>query len=341
MVTTEIRGTGSYVPNRVLTNSELAVGLGLDDGWIERKTRIRERRIAAPHEATSDLATQAARRALASAGVSAQDVDIIILATSTPDKPMPATACAVQTNLGAEHAAAFDVDAVCTGFVYALSVADAMLITDPSATTALVIGADTYSRILNYQDRGTAVLFGDGAGAVVLGKRCDGRGIRTRTLGADGSFADLVQIPAGGSRTPPTRLSIDDGLHYFVMRGREVRDLTMKILPKLLSDLMTGARLDLSEIDLIIPHQANGVMLLEWARGLGVVPEIMHTTVERYGNTGAASIPITLDDAVQAKRIAYDDNVVFVAIGGGVTWGGVALTWTLPGSPRRRRNDAA
>lgn len=334
MVNTEIRGTGSYLPELVLTSEELAKRLDVDDAWIERKTRIRERRIAAPHEATSDLATHAARRALASAGVDPEEVDIIIVATSTPDRPMPATACTVQSNLGTTRAAAFDVDAVCTGFVYALSVAHSMLIADPRAQTALVIGADTYSRILNYADRSTSVLFGDGAGAVIVGKRNDAEGIRARTLGADGAFADLVQIPAGGSRMPPTRDTVDDGLHHFAMRGREVRDLTMKILPELISDLLADADMDLSEIDVIVPHQANGVMLLDWARELGVRPDVMHTTVERYGNTGAASIPITLDDAVKTGRIASGANLVFVALGGGVTWGGVALTWTLPGPPQ-------
>jgi 3-oxoacyl-[acyl-carrier-protein] synthase-3 len=327
-VNTTIAGTGSYLPECVLTSAELGDRLGVGGQWIVDKTGIRERRVAAAQEATSDSATHAARRALDAAGLRATDVDLIVLATSTPDQPMPATACHVQANLGAARAAAFDVDAVCSGFVYAFVVAHALLMSDATWSTALVIGADTYSRILDYTDRRTAVLFGDGAGAVVLRKSPGtGAGVLATALSADGTTADLVRIPAGGSRTPATVQTVDDGLHYFAMRGGDVRRLAAKVLPDLVADLLDATKLDLSDIDLIIPHQANGVMLAELAAALDLPDKTMHLTVDRFGNTGAGSIPITLDDAVREGRVAPGAHLLFIAIGGGMTWGGVAFRW--------------
>jgi 3-oxoacyl-(acyl-carrier-protein) synthase III len=327
-MTSEILGTGSYLPQRILTSDELARRLDLDPRWIVEKTRVRERRVAAPDEATSDLATQAAGRALDAAGVSAAEVDLILLATSTPDEPMPATACRVQANLGAHRAVAFDVDAVCSGFVYALVVAHSMLASQGWARTALVIGADTYSRILNYTDRRTAVLFGDGAGAVVLGPaREAGTGILATTLGSDGTLADLVQIPAGGSRRPSTLDTVGRDEHYFTMQGGEVRRLANKVFPNVVFDLLNATSLRMDQVDLIAPHQANGAMLEDWAEVLGLRPGVMHRTIERYGNTGAASVPITFDDAVRSGRLAGLATILMVAFGGGMSWGGVALNW--------------
>jgi acetoacetyl-CoA synthase len=325
-----ILGTGSYVPDSVLTSAELGARLGVGEQWILDKTRIRERRVAAAGEATSDLAAQAARRCLAAAGVAAADVDLVVVATSTPDQPMPATACAVQAKIGATRAAAFDLDAVCSGFVYALVTARGLLTMDDEARTALVIGADTYSRILDYDDRRTCVLFGDGAGAVLLGKTAAGDGILSTVLGSDGTQRDLVQIPAGGSSQPASEATLAAGDHYFAMRGREVRDLAGRVLPELVERVVKDAGLDLSDVDLLVPHQANGVMLADLADALELRSDQMHLTVASLGNTGAASVPITLDDAVRSGRIREDDVVVLVAFGGGMTWGGVTCRWTAP-----------
>ncbi len=324
----EIMGTGSYLPQRILTSAELARRLDLDETWIVAKTRVAERRVAAPDEATSDLATKAAQRALDAAGVSAAEIDLIVLATSTPDRPMPATACLVQANLGAHRAVAFDVDAVCSGFVYALVVAHSMLSSEGWAGKALVIGADTYSRILDYTDRRTAILFGDGAGAVVLGPTEDATaGVLATTLGSDGTLADLVQIPAGGSRRPPSLDTLARDEHYFSMKGGDVRRLANKVFPNVVFDLLTAASLRMDQVDLIAPHQANGAMLEEWSDVLGLRPGVMHRTIDRYGNTGAASVPITFDDAVRSGRLGSLATILMVAFGGGMSWGGVALNW--------------
>ncbi|GAA5165108.1 MULTISPECIES: 3-oxoacyl-ACP synthase III family protein [Amycolatopsis] len=327
-MTVTISGTGSHVPETVLGNTELASRVGVVPQWITDKTGIRERRVAAPGEATSDLAALAASRALAAARLDAADVDLLVLATSTPDQPMPATACHVQALLGATRAAAFDVDAVCSGFVYAFVVAHAMLLADPARTTALVIGADTYSRVLDYSDRRTAVLFGDGAGAVVLRKTPDAGAVLATTLSSDGSTADLVKIPAGGSREPASADTVARGRHFFTMHGGDVRRLAAKMMPAVVSDLLDATGLRPSDIDLLVPHQANGVMLADLAAGLELHPGTMHLTVARFGNTGAASIPLTLDDAVQNGRLSPGSTVFLVAFGGGMTWGGVALRWS-------------
>jgi 3-oxoacyl-(acyl-carrier-protein) synthase III len=325
-----VLGTGSYLPETVLTSAALGKHLGVGEQWIFDKTCIAERRVAAPDQATSDLATVAAERALRAAGVNAADLDLLIVATSTPDHPIPATAVAVQANLGAVRAAAFDVDSVCTGFVYALVTAHALLSAGPSPRTALVIGADTYSRILNYDDRRTCVLFGDGAGAVVLGTRGHGRGLLASTLGSDGTLADLVTIPGGGSRTPVTADTFAAGQHYFTMRGREVRDFAARVVPDLVADVVKSAELEIADVDLIVPHQANGTMLKDLAATLDLRPDQMHMTIERYGNTGAASVPITLDDAVRGGLVFAEDVVLLLAFGGGMSWGAAALRWAGP-----------
>lgn len=325
---TTIVGTGSYLPERVLDNAELAASLGVGDQWIIDKTGIKERRIAAPHEVTSDLAAEACRRALSAADIGPDDVDVIILATATKDQPIPATASIVQAKIGASRAAAFDIDAACTGFVYAYVLAHSLLVADTQYRTALVVGAELYSRFLDYEDKRTCVLLGDGAGAVVLAKTHDGAGLLSRALVSDGTQADLVQIPAGGSRRPASAETVVARDHYLIMRGREVRDLAAKVLPVLISELLTSAKLELSDVRLIVPHQANGVMLAEWADTLQLATGQMHATVQEYGNTGAASVPITLDDGVRRGLIAKDDSIALVAFGGGMTWGGVIVRWS-------------
>lgn len=322
-----ILGTGFYVPEQILTNCTLEHSLGLSKDWIVKKTGIRERRIAAPHEATSDLATRAAERALSAAGITAADIDLVVVATATPDWTLPATACAVQENIGATQAAAFDISAVCTGFVYALTVVQAAMRGHPGFRTALVIGADVYSRILDYQDKKTCVLFGDGAGAVVLGHVPEDYGILSSYLRADGSKTSLVQIPAGGSRKPICMEAIANHEHFFHMDGQAVREFLKKTFPDALYSVLDPISFTLEEIDLVIPHQANGVILQECMQSLGVATEKVHYTLDLYGNTAAASVPITLDDAVRAGRVRMGSLVLLTAFGGGMTWGSIVMRW--------------
>jgi acetoacetyl-CoA synthase len=323
-----VLGTGSYVPERVLGNPELAARLGVSTRWIEVRTGVRERRIAAPREATSDLAVVAAARAIESAGVGADDIDLIVLATSTPDQPIPATACTVQARLGIRRAVALDVDAVCTGFVYGLQIARAMLVTDDALRHALVIGADVYSRILDYTNDRTAVLFGDGGGAVVIG-RTEEPGILYGRLGADGTKRDLVEIPAGGSRLPADRDTVAQGLHHFRMRGRAVREFFEEAFPRMLNQALAETGRQLADIDLIVPHQANMRLLQDCAKDNGVPPDQMFLCGERYGNTAAASVPLALDEAVRCGRILPGDEVLLMAFGGGMTWGGLLVHWGM------------
>lgn len=326
---TTIVGTGSYLPEKVLTSAELGDRLGVGEEWIISKTGIEERRVAAMDEITSDLAAKAAEKALRHANISAEDVDVIVVATATKDQPIPATASVVQAKIGASRSAAFDIDAACTGFLYALVVANSMLLANPNSHAAVVIGSEIYSRFIDYEDRRTCVLLGDGAGAVVLAKASDGSGLLSSKLVSEGSQADLVEICAGGSRRPASHESVDTKGHFLTMRGREVRRLAAKVIPELIGDLLVAAQLDISDIRLIVPHQANGVMLAEWAQAMNLTPGQLHTTFRRFGNTGAASVPITLDDGVRSGHIQPNDPVLLVAFGGGMTWGGVTLRWTL------------
>ena len=322
-----ILGTGFYVPEKVLTNDELEISLRLERNWIRSKTGIRERRVAAPHEATSDLATNAAGRALATAGIQADDLDLIVVATSTPDWPLPATACQVQANIGATRAAAFDISAVCAGFVYALAIVQSAMLGNTSFKKALIIGTDTYSRILDYQDRRTCVLFGDGAGAVVLGQVPEGYGILSCYIRSDGTGTSLVQIPAGGSRCPTSSRTLAEREHFFRMNGSAVRSFLQQTFSEALYTVMEAADLGIQDIDLIVPHQANGVLLRERMQCLEIPPEKVCFTLEQYGNTAAASVPITLHEAVSSNRVHDGNAVVLLSFGGGLTWGGVLLRW--------------
>lgn len=324
---TAIVGTGSYLPDKVLTSAELGESLGVGEQWILDKTGIKERRVAAPEQISSDLGALAARRALDSAGISATDVDFLIVATSTPDQPVPATACFVQDKIGATRAAAFDVMAGCTGSLHAISVARALLMADPECTTALIVGIGLYSRFLDYSDRKTCVLFGDGSGALVLRKTTDGTGILTVRLNSDGRLADVAQIPGGGSRYPASVQTVQEGKHYATIQGGDIRRLVNKLLPDLVDDMLQSSGWAWSDVDIVVPHQANGAMLDEWVEILGIRPDLMHRTVGSYGNTGAASIPITLDDAVRSGRLTSGDNVLLLGVGAGVTWGGLTLQW--------------
>ncbi|MFG1881923.1 3-oxoacyl-ACP synthase III family protein [Micromonospora sp. NPDC049102] len=334
-----IVSTGSYLPARVVGNTEVGDAAAVSAEWIERKTAIRERRYAAPHEATSDLAAAAAVQALRAANLSAGDIRYVVVATSTPDHTQPATATAtiVQHLLGARNAAAFDVNAVCSGFVVALTVAERLLRAEPDPSAyALVIGADIYSRIINPADRRTAVLFGDGAGAVVVGPVAPGHGTVSTNLVSHGDRHSLINVPAGGSRYPASAATVADGSHYFQMDGRAVREFVNDHLPQAVDVLLDNAGVHPSQVRHFIPHQANGVMLAEvWPR-LGLAAACCHLEVEHHGNTGAASVPLTLDVAHRRGAFAPGELVVLAAFGGGMSVGATVLRWADTSHSRNR-----
>ncbi|MEU6995004.1 ketoacyl-ACP synthase III [Streptomyces sp. NPDC046465] len=324
MSTISVLGTGARVPDRIVSNDEVGAPAGVDGEWIVRKTAIRERRWAAPGEATSHLAAAAGRAALEAAGITAAQLSLIVVATSTPDRPQPPTAVFVQQQLGALGAAAFDVNAVCSGSVFALSVVEGML--SKTGGHALVIGADVYSRILNPADRKTVVLFGDGAGAMVLGPG-PGPKIRHVALHTFGDLSDLIQVPAGGSRIPPDQAALDAGLQYFAMDGREVRRFVVEQLPQLTKQFLHEAGVAPDDIAHFVPHQANGVMLDTVIEDLSLSRATTHLTLEEYGNTGAASIPITLDAAARKGAFGPGDLVLLAGFGGGMAAGLALLEW--------------
>lgn len=325
MTTIGILGTGMYVPDRVVSNSEAGAAAGVDDAWIVHKTDIRQRRWAARDQATSDLATAAARAALASAGITVGQLSAIVVATSTPDRPQPPTAAYVQHALGASGAAAFDVNAVCSGEVFALAAAEGVLAR--RSGHALVIGADLYSRILNPADRRTVVLFGDGAGAMVLGPSTQGSRIRHIALHTFGELADLIEVPAGGSRLPCDQAALQAGLQYFRMDGRGVRRFVEERIPQLAKQFLHEAGVAPDDISHFVPHQANGVLLRTVFSNLPLSRATMHLTLTRYGNTGAASIPITLDEAARAGAIRSGDLLLLAGFGGGMAAGFALVEW--------------
>ena len=320
MLRSIITGTGSFLPERILTNDELAEIVDTSDEWITTRTGIRARHIAAEDELTSTLATRAARKALEAAGLDAGEIDLIVLATSTPDNTFPATAAQVQADLGITNAcAAFDVQAVCSGFVYALTTADAF-IRSGQATKALVIGAETFSRILDWEDRGTCVLFGDGAGAVVLeaseqkGEPSD-RGVLVSRIHADGRQKDLLYVDGGpGSTGTVGKLR---------MKGREVFRHAVVRIAEVMREVMDEAGVEADDIDLFVPHQANIRILEGTAKKAGIPREKVFITLDRHGNTSAASIPLALDEAVRTGRAKRGDLLLMEAMGGGFTWGAV------------------
>ncbi|MFB7502308.1 3-oxoacyl-ACP synthase III family protein [Streptomyces broussonetiae] len=320
-----ILGTGAYVPARIVSNDEVGAPAGVDDAWITRKTAIRERRWAAPDEATSDLATAAARAAMKAAGITAEQLSVIAVATSTPDRPQPPTAAYVQQNLGASGTAAFDVNAVCSGTVFALSAVGSVILR--RGGHALVIGADVYSRILNPADRKTVILFGDGAGAMVLGPTTRGPVVRHVSLQTFGELSSLIRVPAGGSRDPLDRAGLDAGLQYFAMDGREVRRFVVEQLPQLVKGFLHEAGVEAADIGHFVPHQANGVMLDEVFADLQLPRATMHRTVTTYGNTGAASIPITLDAAARQGAFRPGELVLLAGFGGGMAASFALVEW--------------
>lgn len=323
MIRSVVIGCGGYLPERVLTNSDLEQMVDTTDEWIVARTGIRERHIADDGQTTADLATRACRRALAQAGIGVDDIDLIILATATPDQTFPATATTVQSRLGIRRGAAFDIQAVCSGFIYALATADNFLKAG-QFRRALVIGAETFSRILDWQDRTTCVLFGDGAGAVVLearegsGENSD-RGILTTHLHADGRHADLLYVDGGPSSTQT--------VGHLRMSGREVFKHAVVNLSAVITEALAATGLDASDIDWVVPHQANKRILDGTAKKFGLDPEKVIVTVDRHGNTSAASVPLALAEAVGDGRIKPGNLLLLEAMGGGFTWGSALLRW--------------
>ena len=311
-------GTGSALPARRVSNAELAETVDTSDEWIVERTGIRSRYIAGAGETTATLAADAARRALTAAGIDASAIDLIILATATPDQTFPASATKVQAMLGINDCVAFDVAAVCSGFLYALSVAESM-IRAGSAQMALVIGSETFSRILDWDDRGTCVLFGDGAGAVVLGAAEDGRGVLATRLHADGRHNDLLYVDGGPSTTGT--------VGKVRMKGREVFRHAVTNLANVLTETLDAAGLTVADVDWVVPHQANARILDATAKKLGLDPAKVVVTVTEHANTSAASVPLALDTAVRDGRIKAGDLVVLEAMGGGFTWGAAVVRW--------------
>jgi 3-oxoacyl-[acyl-carrier-protein] synthase-3 len=315
-----IAGTGRYLPQRVLSNEELARRVDTSDEWIRTRTGIRQRHIAADGEQTSDLALAASRDALAAASLAPQDVDLIVVATTTPDVVFPSTACILQAKLGARGGPAFDVQAVCSGFVYALAIAERM-VTGGLARNALVVGAEIYSRILDWNDRGTCVLFGDGAGAVVL-MPSEEPGILTAHLHADGHYKDILCVPGQVDRGEVV------GTPFVHMDGHAVFKFAVKVLAEVAHEALTANRKTTADIDWLIPHQANIRIMDATARKLELPLSKVVSTVDMHANTSAASIPLALDVAVRDGRIRAGQHIMLVGVGGGFTWGSVLLRWS-------------
>lgn len=324
--TCSIVGVGSYVPEKVLTNADLEKMVNTSDEWITTRTGIKERRIAAKDQITSDMAAIAAQRALQSAQLAPEQVDLIVVATITPDMPFPATACFVQEKIGAKKAAAFDVGAACSGLIYALEVGQ-QFIMSRTYETVLVIGAEKFSTMINWKDRNTCVLFGDGAGAVVLQHRPQAHGLLTACMGSDGSKAELLCTPGGGSRTPSTPETLAAGLQYLHMDGKEIFKHAVTAMCTAAKEALKRCELDISQIKCVIPHQANQRIISAVAERLGITPEQTYLNLDRYGNTSAASVVIALDEAVQAGRITRGDLVLLFVFGGGLTWGAAVIEW--------------
>jgi 3-oxoacyl-[acyl-carrier-protein] synthase III len=326
MMRARITGTGSAVPDKVLTNLDLEKMVDTTDEWITTRTGIKERRIAAEGEYTSTFATRAAEKALEMAGVRAEELDLIIVATITADLPFPATACLVQNNIKAVNAAAFDVSAACSGFVYGLSMADKYIRTG-SAKKVLVIGAEVLSRIIDWTDRNTCLLFGDGAGAVVVEASAGDHGILSSHIHSDGSYWELLYQPGCGSRNPPVQKTIDERLIYMVMQGNEVFKLAVRAMEDVANEALAANGMSTADIDLFIPHQANRRIIDAIGKRLDLTEKQVFVNLDRYGNTSAASIPLALDEAMRASRIKEGDIVLFDAFGGGLTWGSALLRW--------------
>jgi 3-oxoacyl-[acyl-carrier-protein] synthase-3 len=324
--TCSITGVGSYVPERIVSNADLEKLVDTTDEWITSRTGIKARRVAAVDEYTSDLASNAAQKAMAMAGVLPEQIDLIIVATITPDMPFPSTACLVQQKIGAYRAAAFDIEAACSGFIYALEIGQ-QFIMSRTHNTVLVIGAEKLSSIVNWTDRNTCVLFGDGAGAAILQNREDSHGLLTAFMGADGQKADLLSMPGGGSRCPATKESVDAGMHYLRMDGKETFKNAVQAMQSAAQECLRRCEIDITQIKCIIPHQANRRIIDAVGDRLGATPEQVFINLDKYGNTSAASVAIALDEAVCSGRIVRGDLILLVVFGAGLTWGAAIIEW--------------
>jgi 3-oxoacyl-[acyl-carrier-protein] synthase-3 len=296
------------------------------DEWITSRTGIKERRIAAPDQFTSDLGAVAAQRAMKKAGVTADQIDLIIVATITPDMPFPSTACLVQQKIGAKRAAAFDLEAACSGFIYALEIAQ-QFIMSRTYDTVLVIGAEKLSSIIDWKDRNTCVLFGDGAGAAILQSRPDSHGLLTAVMGADGDKADLLFMPGGGSRCPASLDSVQSRQHYLRMEGKETFKQAIQAMETAAEEAMRRCEITIGQIKCVIPHQANRRIIDAVADRLGATPEQLFVNLEKYGNTSAASVAIALDEAVESGRVQQGDLILLIVFGAGLTWGAAVIEW--------------
>ncbi|WP_377268718.1 3-oxoacyl-ACP synthase III family protein [Peterkaempfera sp. SMS 1(5)a] len=321
-----ILGTGSYLPKEEIDNAEIAARTHVSEEWIARRTEILTRRWAAPDEATSDLAAKAAEAALSQSGLAPGEIDYLIVSTSTGDSPQPPTSNVVQQIIGAHRAACLDINVVCSGFVYALALAHSLITTHPRRR-ALVVAADVYSRILDFDDHRTAVLLGDGAGAAVVGQVPEPYGFVDFSLVSRGDAHRLIWVDAGGSRTPASHESVDNGGHFFRMDGRGVRDFVLEHVPPVLSALGTRNQIPMEDIDHFVPHQPNGVLLRQLVDVAGLNSARTHRTLECYGNVGSASVPVALDSAHRTGALKAGDLVLLAAFGGGMAIGACLLRW--------------
>ncbi|HZJ76661.1 MAG TPA: beta-ketoacyl-ACP synthase III [Oscillospiraceae bacterium] len=322
-----ITGTGSCLPERELTNFDLEKMVDTTDEWIKTRTGICKRRIADEKIATSDLATGAAKIAIGDAGLSPEEIDLIIVATVTPDMSFPSTACIVQKNIGAEKAVAFDIEAACSGFLYGMAIGEQFIKTDVYKN-ALIIGAETLSKIVNWEDRSTCVLFGDGAGAAVLQRVDEGFGILSNSLGSDGFRGNYLTQPAGGSRMPASEKTVLNNLHCIHMDGKEVFKFAVRTMSKSALEIVGNIGYNMEDISYMIPHQANIRIIEAVAKKINLTMDKVHINLNNYGNMSVASIPVALDEAVKKGNVKAGDIIILVAFGGGLTWGSSVIKWS-------------
>jgi 3-oxoacyl-[acyl-carrier-protein] synthase-3 len=326
MIHARITGTGSFVPKKIITNQDLEKLVDTSDSWITERTGIKERHIAGKDETTSDLAYEAGKKALKAAGIGALDLDLILVATMTPDTILPSMGCVLQEKLGAKKAAAFDIAAACSGFIYGMSVADAF-IKSGAYKNILLVGAEVLSRFTDWEDRTTCILFGDGAGAVVIQRHAGKRGILSTHLHSDGAFGDLLHVPAGGASHPASHDTIRKRMHFIRMKGNETFKAAVRALEGVAQETLAHNKVKPEEIDFLVPHQANLRIIQAMAQRLNMPMEKVVLTLPKYGNTSAASIPMALDEAVRDGRIKDNHLLLFEAFGGGLTWASALVRW--------------
>ena len=326
MIHARITGTGSYAPKKVITNHDIEKMVDTSDDWIMERTGIKERRVVEKGQTTSDLAYEAGGKALKAAGVEAKDLDLILVATTTPDMVMPSLGCVLQDKLHAKKAAAFDIYAACSGFIYGLSIANAFIKSE-TYSTILLVGAEALSRFVDWEDRTTCVLFGDGAGAVVLQRHTGKRGVLSTHLHSDGSLGGLLHVPGGGALHPPSHDTVHKRMHYIKMKGNETFKVAVRALEDVVQEALEHNKVKAEEIDHLIPHQANLRIIQAMAQRLCMPMEKVVVTIHKYGNTSAASIPMAMDEAVRSGRIKDQDLILLEAFGGGLTWASALVRW--------------